>query len=200
MVAAGMVMAAIVKLYRLRMLLVLVAGLAVIGATVLLLGGAQIWGVQRVLVDIADKLANGMPTDSSTALRMQMYLGGLRAFLESPVFGHGPLGFVAAADRLADIPLESPPHLHSDLVDMAASAGILGISAYLLFLLAPVAEALRMSKGPNKAWTIVAVATLVVGFFCMGLTNAMFGILNLTTTYAAICVITGIVAGTAQQD
>lgn len=200
MLAAGMVMAVIVKLYRPRMLLVFVAGLAMIVAAVLLLGGAQIWGIQRVLVDIADTFANGMPTDSSTALRMQMYLGGLRAFLEAPVFGHGPFEFVAAADRLADIPLESPPHLHSDLVDMAASAGMLGIGAYLLFLLAPVVEAIRMPAGPMKAWTIVAVATLVVGFFCMGLTNAMFGILSLTTTFAAICIITGMVAGATQRS
>jgi O-antigen ligase len=200
MLVTAMVIAVIVRLYRPRMFLLIAAGLAVAVAAVLLLGGAQISGIQRVLADVADTLANGMPTDSSTALRVQMYVGGLRAFLEAPVFGHGPLEFVAAAERLADIPLEAPPHLHSDLVDMAASAGILGIFAYLLFLLAPMVEAIRMPAGPAKAWTVVTVASLVVGFFCMGLTNAMFGILNLTTTYAAICVITGMVAGIAQRD
>ena len=157
-----------------------------------MLGGAQTSGFQRVLADIAITLSSGAPTDASTAIRLQMYLGGFRAFLEAPIVGHGPLAFTAVADRLADAPFGGAPHLHSDLVDMAASAGIFGVVAYCLFLLAPIVEIIRAPDKPGKKGSVVLVATLVGGFFVMGLTNAMFGILTVTVTFAAICVITGL--------
>jgi O-antigen ligase len=41
---------------------------------------------------------------------------------------------------------------------------------------------------------------LVSGYFVMGLTNAMFGILTLTNFYAVICVITAILVGKATRE
>ena len=194
MLVIAVVTGAIVRLYSRRWWLILGICLSIAVAAFLMLGGAQTSGFQRVLVDIAATLSSGVPTDTSTAIRLQMYLGGLRAFLEAPIVGHGPLAFTAVADRLADAPFGGAPHLHSDLVDMAASAGILGVVAYGLFLLAPIVEIIRAPDKPAKKAGIVLVATLVSGFFVMGLTNAMFGILTVTVTFAAICVITGLLA------
>jgi O-antigen ligase len=194
MLVIAVVTGAIVRLYSRRWWLILGICLSIAVAAFLMLGGAQTSGFQRVLVDIAATLSSGVPTDTSTAIRLQMYLGGLRAFLEAPIFGHGPLAFTAVADRLADQPFGGAPHLHNDLADMAASAGIFGVVAYGLFLLAPIVEIIRAPDKPAKKAGIVLVATLVGGFFVMGLTNAMFGILTVTVTFAAICVITGLLA------
>jgi O-antigen ligase len=195
MLAAAAFSIALLRVYPRRLILVCGAGLLALIAIFLALGGAQISGIQRVLVDISDTLTFGAPSDYSTEVRLQMYLGAFRAFLESPFFGHGPIVFTAAADRLADTPFGGAPHLHSDLADMAASAGLLGLGAYALFILAPIIEAARAPDMPGKAQNIVLVATLVAGFFTMGLTNAMFGILTVTVTFAAICVVAGLIAG-----
>ena len=194
MLAIAVVTAALLRLFSLRLLLVLGVCLLVAVGGFLMLGGAQISGVQRVLADIAATLSSGAPTDSATALRLQMYLGGFRAFLEAPIVGHGPLTFTAVANGLADSSFGGAPHLHSDLVDMAASAGLFGVGAYVLFLLAPILEIIRSPEKPGKRANVVLVATLVAGFFTMGLTNAMFGILTVTVTFAAICAITGLLA------
>ena len=194
MLAIAAVTGAIVRLYSRRWWLILGICLSIAVAAFLMLGGAQTSGFQRVLADIAATLSSGVPTDTSTAIRLQMYLGGLRAFLEAPIFGHGPLAFTAVADRLADQPFGGAPHLHNDLADMAASAGMFGVVAYGLFLLAPIVEIIRAPDKPAKKAGIVLVATLVGGFFVMGLTNAMFGILTVTVTFAAICVVTGLLA------
>ena len=163
------------------------------------LGAGSLSGVQRVLADIGDTLINGVPTDTSTDLRLQMYLGGLRAFLASPLIGHGPLNFTSVSGALADVPFDGVPHLHNDLVDMAASAGILGLVAYFLLLLAPIVEVFRAPHPSVRAERSVVIITLVAGYLVMGLTNAMFGILTVTTLFAAICVLAGVLSNERPQ-
>jgi O-antigen ligase len=194
MVGVAVVVPALLRLYPRRV--TLVAGLALLGIAALFLafGGSQISGVQRILADISDILVSGAPTDDATTLRFQMYQGALRAFLESPIVGHGPLAFTDVADSLADTSFGGAPHLHNDLADMAASAGIFGLVAYLLFVLAPLVEILSAPQTPRKSAGIVLVATWTAGFLVMGVTNATFGILTVTVAFAAICVISGLLA------
>jgi len=180
------------RLVRLRTLILVLAALGILAAAALWLGAGRLSGIQRVLIDIAETFRAGVPTDNSTSIRLQMYLGGLRAFLDSPIFGQGPLEFVAIASGLADVPFDGAPHLHNDIADFAASAGILGILAYVLLMIAPIAEVLRAPKGPERPRVLVLAVTLVAGYVTMGLTNAMFGILTVTTYYAAICLVIGL--------
>lgn len=202
-IAAMLVVAAIgvvvLRLVSLKKALVALVILAVSGVVALLLGAGQLSGIQRVLLDMADVLQNGVPTDESTAIRLQMISGGLKAFLQAPIFGHGPLAFVNLANELSEMPFGNWPHLHNDLADFAASAGIVGLVAYGLFLLAPIVEVVRAPGSAAKPRILVLVSTLVAGFFVMGLTNAMFGILTVTVTYASICVIAGILVSQANQ-
>ncbi|MHA6298286.1 O-antigen ligase family protein [Devosia sp. CAU 1758] len=191
MLLAFAVSIAAVQLVSRRLVLAGTVVLVAIGALALAVGGSQISGIERVLSDIAETLAHGAPTDNSTDVRLQMYLGGARAVLEAPIFGHGPLAFTAVADSLADMPFGNTPHLHNDIIDMAASGGILGLTTYFLMVLAPLVEAFRAPASAVRPWTIVLASTLVTGFFVMGLTNAMFGILTVTTSFAAVCVMIG---------
>ena len=193
MAITAVVIAGALRLIKMRVLIA--AG--VVAAIGLLAGFAaglgQTTGVQRVMLDIADVMQTGLPTDGSTAIRLSMYQGGLNAFVASPIFGHGPFSFVEAAAASVEVPLfVGAPHLHNDIFDFAASAGILGLIAYGLLMLAPLAEVLRAPPSATRNGLLVVVSTLVVGHFAMGLTNAMFGILTVTVYFAAICVIVGV--------
>jgi O-antigen ligase len=189
MAAVAIILAVSLGLVQRRtMILGALAGVAVI-AIALFAGLAQTSAIQRVLIDLGSLANFSLPTDASTSERLNMYEGGLRAFLAAPIFGHGPFSFVAVADGLATVPFGGPPHLHNDLADFAASAGTLGLVAYALLLLAPVAEAMAAPASSRKRGVIVIATTLAAGYFVMGLTNAMFGILTVTVVYTAICVV-----------
>ena len=156
-------------------------------------------GFSRPLSPISDTVAGTIPADEATSLRIQMYLGGIRAFLEAPLFGHGPFNFTVVANQLADVPFNGSPHLHNDLIDMAASAGSLGLVAYALLMLAPLVELFRAPPSVQRSWSIVLVFTLVAGFAGLGLSNAMFGILSVTVSYAAICLVAAALADALAQ-
>lgn len=153
-------------------------------ASAIPLGVMQTSGVQRFMP------ASGMIADKSLIERLEMFEGALRAFLDAPIVGHGPFDYVGAASSRADHPFAAP-HLHNDMADFAASGGILGLAAYFLFLLAPMVETLRSALGANRRALIAFTATLTTGFFVMGLTNAMFGVLTLTVLYATFSAVIG---------
>lgn len=134
-----------------------------------------------------DQLLNimqGNDTDGSTRIRMALYEGGWKAFLASPIYGHGGEAFIATASSFVERDLMKWDHLHSDLADFAAIAGIAGLIAYLLFLAAPLAEALR--RGPRNPALLYLGLLLPAAYFGMGLTNAVFGILTLTVLYGVV--------------
>ncbi|MGV8834005.1 MAG: O-antigen ligase family protein [Devosia sp.] len=195
MAAVAIACAGFLRLISMRTFVVTgICGLVAL-AVALFAGLDQTSGVQRVMLDIADVLNTGLPTDASTAIRLSMYQGGLDAFLSAPLFGHGPFAFVDAAAATQEAPLfVGAPHLHSDLFDFAASGGIMGLLSYFLFLLAPLVEALRAPFSATRNGLVVVTATLTAGYFVMGLTNAMFGILTLTIYFVAICVVIGILS------
>jgi O-antigen ligase len=186
--------AATMRLVPRRLVLSMLAAIIVMVAVALAFGGGHIPGIDRITSDVAEILTQGIPTDKSTDRRLQMYVGGMLAFLDSPIVGHGPLDFTGVAMMLADADFRTPPHLHNDIIDMVASAGILGLAAYFLMVLAPVIEVLRAPTSAIRPWAILLAFTSTGGFFVMGLTNAMFGILTVTTTFAAICVAVGVLA------
>ncbi|MCR6636273.1 O-antigen ligase [Devosia sp.] len=192
MLAVAAIGLVVLRLVSVKQALFALAALVVGGAVALFLGASQLSGIQRVLIDMVDVFQHGVPTDESTAIRLQMISGGIKAFVQAPIFGHGPLAFVNLANELSELPFGNWPHLHNDLADFAASAGILGLVAYAFFLLAPIVEVVRSAKTEARPRILVLVSTLVAGFFIMGLTNAMFGILTVTVSYAVICVVTGI--------
>jgi O-antigen ligase len=171
--------------------------LGVVGVAVL---GERIGGFQRILVDVENMMANGIPPGSLNYERVQMIIGGWGAFLERPIFGHGPLNFQGAAERFGDIPYAPVPHLHNDIIDFLASGGVVGLVAFVLLMLAPMAEAWRVRATAQGPALLAYALMMMSGFIVMGLTNAMFGILTLTNYYAIICVITAILAEKATRE
>lgn len=136
-------------------------------------------------------LASGLreSVDYSTSIRLEMLLGALNAFLASPLYGHGGESFMAVAASFGSRPdlVATAPHLHSDLADFAAIGGTLGLIAYVALIVAPILAA-RTAALSRHVWLYNGCA-LSAGYFGMGLTNAMFGILTLTSTYAVVLAI-----------
>ena len=133
----------------------------------------------RALLGVVE-LVQSVLSGDSTALdlsRAQMLEGGAAAFRESPLWGHGLGRMMAAAE--AHYPADSPylgyDNLHSDLANMAASGGLLGLLAYGLVLAAPLSIAVRARANRRAALIVALSATL--GYAVLGLTNAMFGVL-----------------------
>lgn len=160
-----------------------VAVLALAGIGVAIQTG---WGPAVRIVQTATAIVDKSEvTDASDNQRMLMYRGAYNAFLQSPFYGHGMIGFAKIAADTLPPELNAPvyDHLHNDIADFAVTGGLLGIIAYFCILLAPLVEALR-SNGPGRRPAILAASSLSLSFFLMGLTNATFGILMLTVTFA----------------
>jgi len=160
--------------------------LAVVAVAMLGFAAQAGWGpLQRTVETITAIAGGGDVTDGSDSQRVLMYRGAYNAFLQSPFYGHGMIGFTKIAADTLPPELHAPvyDHLHNDIADFAVTGGLLGIIAYFCILLAPVAEALRAS-GPGRRPALLGACCLSVGYFFLGLTNATFGILMLTVTFA----------------
>jgi O-antigen ligase len=128
--------------------------------------------------------------DGSTLERMVMYEGAWKAFLQSPLYGHGGANFTAAASAQMNYNIVWD-HLHSDLADFAAIGGILGLTVYGLLLAAPLLAGWKARSRPALYLGLVVSA----GYFGMGLTNAVLGILTLTVLFGALLALMIALAG-----
>lgn len=125
----------------------------------------------------------------ATDQRFIIYKGALEAFTEAPFFGHGIGRMMSAAS--AHFPPEFTglgtfDHLHSDIADFAVLGGVFGLVAYFAFLAAPLLAVIGMPKSDMQRAAFLGGIIITVGYFALGLTNAMFGILPQTTLYAVL--------------
>jgi O-antigen ligase len=185
LVIGGGVLAVQVLPFR-RALVMLAAGFCVLAVTSFGLAGTGAAGRLGEVAQIG-ALVSGSTTDASANERLHMLQSALDAFTVSPIFGHGMLDYAKVAQSFAPPGMGYGPwaHLHNDLADFAVIAGSLGLASYGLLLLAPFASGLR-NNGRWRNATIYLGTVTPVGYFAMGLTNAMFGVLAQTTLYAVI--------------
>lgn len=137
----------------------------------------------------ASELAAGQPVDAdeSSAIRSEMYSSGLRAFLDSPLIGHGWEHSITVAEQYAPGAWDGQKrHFHSDPIGFAASGGVLGLLAYVFALIAPLASVLASPRDGQFAARRYGVLILSVGFFTAGVVNLLFGFEFMTTFYIAI--------------
>lgn len=169
--------------------LIALAGTAVVGLGL----GGRLGG----LGESAMALLEGNTTDGAISERLYMDISAWNAFLASPLHGYGMIDYTVSAARFAPPGPAFPPsgHLHSDIADFAVIGGLLGLLSYALLLAAPILGGLA-TRGANQHAAIYLGAVTSVGYFGMGLTNAMFGILTQTAVYG---VILALIAALAQQ-
>lgn len=123
--------------------------------------------------DRALLLFSGMLQTDSKRLMMAQAAGQM--FLSSPIWGHGFGSFMEIAGTLYP-DIASAPNLHSDISNLAAVGGVLGLIAYAGLIGAPLMALLNPQARKNPA--IVLLALLVSGGnAALGLTNAIIGLL-----------------------
>ncbi|AEQ53693.1 O-antigen ligase family protein [Pelagibacterium halotolerans] len=114
-------------------------------------------------------------TQESNDQRWLMYNAALKMFLQSPLWGHGYGSFMETARELLPI-RERYDNLHSDIANLAAVGGVLGIVAYFGLVFSPLLALLSAAARSDRAIVFLSLA-LSGGNATLGLTNAILGIL-----------------------
>jgi O-antigen ligase len=149
--------------------------------------GLRLGGRLSSVGEVSTVLLTGTSADGATSERLFMYQSAWNAYWASPWFGHGMIDYTAIARQYAPPGPEYPisEHLHSDIANFAVIGGGLALLSYGLLLVAPLAGGLAV-RGPNRRAAVYLGLVAGVGYFGMGLTNAMFGVLSQTVVYAVI--------------
>lgn len=165
-----------------------VTGLLGAGLALQLLNVTPVARVMRFVPQIPAIFGFGGWMDNSSEERLVFFSAAWNALKKSPVFGYG-------SNRITEVtkpyfPSEfqhlNNPHLHSDPANFAVAAGLFGIAAYALLLLAPLLVfRIAQDKDMRRA-VLLGGIMLSVGYFVLGLTNAMFGILPQTVLYGLL--------------
>lgn len=117
-------------------------------------------------------------TSSSSGARLQMYVAGLKAFVDSPIVGYGyhNCGSVAARytsqDRVTQNNFKDRWHLHDQFLTTAVNSGMLGLISLVLLYFIPLFIFLKKIKhNPLAAMGVV----LILGYIALGATHTLFG-------------------------
>jgi len=114
--------------------------------------------------------------DDSSRDRLYMWQAGVDMVLDRPVFGQGPGMILAVYPRYrwpeATHPMQ--PHLHNNLLQVAAERGLPGLAFFLWWAVAAFAAALREARrgageGPGAAWAAGGVLGALAAVFLAGL-------------------------------
>jgi O-antigen ligase len=133
-----------------------------------------------VLVNAGETVTDSVVGDVSANIRLKFWAAGLQSFLESPIYGHSWWNRFEAAipymppDIEREISRDKTAHLHNDIINFASGAGMMGVSAYLLLLAAPLVSAWSSPRNQRWQFRVFAASGLSMAYFVMGLTDTMF--------------------------
>jgi O-antigen ligase len=118
--------------------------------------------------------------DASFRNRVEMWEGGVKAFWEAPITGHGWTRQLQAAlphmsdSARATYRRQHWGYIHNEALSLGVGMGALGIIAYFLLMLHPLVQ---MSATPPDSQSLARNFLLVVvfvGIFVSGLTDVLF--------------------------
>ena len=144
---------------RLRVRLGLAAaGLAVVLAVVA--GGATARGGLPLLPSLLQRVASINVNTGSTSARLQVWAGTVRLVASRPITGYGPdtFGMVFPAFRGAAGPSFIVDKAHSEVLQVAATQGLLGVAAYLWML---TCVGVAFWRGRRSQGAVAALSGLV---------------------------------------
>lgn len=122
---------------------------------------------------------SGGEVDSNITERLQMWLGGWRAFLASPLFGYGWIDMVPATYPYVD-PAYEPTmhqfrHLHNGLISFAAGAGLVGVLSFIALSVVPIFAVLATPRDSQFVSRLYLAVTLCVSYAVFQLTFLLIG-------------------------
>lgn len=155
------------------------------------------FGRVAALPQIVADLVTGQPvsfdTDESGNIRYRILEGSLAAFRASPWLGYGWYMKVPVVEKYIQDPVgfgdPRVAHLHSDILNLGVSAGVVGLLAYALVILAPIVSAARSPRDGQYRGRLFLALSLSAGYLCCGAVNLLFGFEFMTTMYVAFAAI-----------
>ena len=157
------------------------AGVTALAALALLRAPRLLWatvavGAALLLVSPGGIRSRLTVLDESSRDRYYMWQAGLDMLLERPVFGQGPgmVEVVYPRFRWPEAPNPRQPHLHNNLMQVAAERGLPGLVFFLWWVgvafLAALREAQRAaSAGRGPRWAAAGALAALTAVFVAGL-------------------------------
>jgi O-antigen ligase len=157
------------------------AGLATLAALALLRVPRYVWAAAAVggallLVSPGGIRSRLTLVDESSRDRYYMWQAGIDMVLERPVFGQGPgmVEVVYPRFRWPEAPNPLQPHLHNNLMQIAAERGLPGLVFFLWWVAVAFLAALREAQhaaaaGDGRGWAAAGALAALTGVFLAGL-------------------------------
>lgn len=131
--------------------------------------------------------------DTSTGIRLQLYMAAADVFVRHPVFGVGPQGFALEMQPMMEAGKITPiaadlgrGEVHNDILSKAAGMGLFGLIAILAIYFIPFRlfwRASRSTSGFVKRSGVLGL-TFVSGVFVFGLTVEFLNLTLATAFYS----------------
>lgn len=182
-----------------KQIVTLGAAIVVAGAMILPFMPYAMKRVERAGVVIVQLVTTGTIKERSAGARIEFWKAGTQAFMARPLIGYGWSKHVKVAYQyLPDkgkaynkkgSSLRGNAHLHADILDLGVSAGVLGLGAYGLILLAPLLGAIRSRRDGQHSARVTGAVILASGYAACGLTYLMFGYEFHTTLFVCLAAI-----------
>jgi O-antigen ligase len=134
--------------------------------------------ISQAVTEIQQWYYYGDESDTSSGLRAQMWVSGLRAAKQSPWFGYGYRNANKAASEYATNnknTISSKTHLHSEYLTSLVSAGVIGLLALLVLLFKPITIFYKKLNNPDTYYYSLMGIILCVGYATFGFTHIAFG-------------------------
>lgn len=169
---------------------ILLAGGAALVLLAVAIGIAAMLGFDRAVeaFSYGVRIFTGGEIDNSTAQRVQMLIGGWRAFLASPWVGYGWADMVPAIYQYVDPAYEKGMHgfrhLHNGFISFAAGAGILGAISFIALSVIPIVAVLATPRDSQFASRMYLAVTLCAGYAVFQLSFLLIGFDFHTVQYA----------------
>jgi O-antigen ligase len=133
-------------------------------------------GVVVVLVARPQTIVDRLKFDASSADRYYMWQAGIDMIVDKPVFGQGPGRIIDAYPeyRLEAAPNALTPHMHNNVLQVAAERGLPCLAWWLWLVAAQLGDAWRESRR-TRAWGAVAAVALLSSILAAGMFEYNFG-------------------------
>lgn len=126
-------------------------------------------------------------TDASSRDRYFMWQAGIDMIRDRPVFGQGPRMVESnyPVYRWPGAPNPATPHLHNNVLQIAAERGLPCLAWWLWWMAAAMGDALREAR--RRAWTAVGSFALLVAVMTAGLFEYNFGDSEILMLLLIVC-------------
>jgi hypothetical protein len=157
-IATALLFMVLVGMPRLRKLLVLLVPAGLVLLALFVAGWIPTYVLNPVLKNLGlVQISFTFPTsaDYSTAERLAHWIAGIRMFLSHPLLGVGIGNYPDAYSRyFITIFINSLGHAHNYYINIAAETGAVGLTAYLLFLMAMFVAGGSAYQSINKQYQV----------------------------------------------